>query len=385
MDIYSKKSAWKIYLAVGGFLIVMVAMIYTFYLATKQAESERRFLEILIEAYKDIADIDNLEEDVEFAFNITSKNNDIPLIITDENDNIQYASNFPGDNQDEKFLRKQLDKIKKSGNEPIRFEGPNILYYKNSPLIRLLTYFPLIMFLLLGTFIVFGYLGFSYSRRAEQNQVWVGMSKETAHQLGTPISAILAWLEHLRNLSQNDNEKLEVLDELSKDVDRLNLIADRFSKIGSAPKLEPRNIFEELEKTKNYMQRRAPRKVSFGFQHADEPLVVNVNSHLFSWVLENLIRNALDAMEGKGLITAEVHDLDTEIEIEIADSGKGIPPSKHKTVFQPGYSTKKRGWGLGLSLAKRIIENYHKGKIFVKSSEVNQGTTFVIKLPKHEE
>ena len=238
------------------------------------------------------------------------------------------------------------------------------------------------MLSLLAGYIGLGYIGFNASRRSEQNQVWVGMAKETAHQLGTPISAILAWIEHLK-LEENSPEKLEIIDELANDVDRLDLIADRFSKIGSEPKLEQKDIFVMLGETQKYMQRRASRKVQFEFPDLNEkPLYVLINSHLFSWVLENLIRNALDAMEGTGLIKAVVTDEDTIVAIDISDSGKGIPASKHKTVFQPGYTTKKRGWGLGLSLAKRIIENYHQGKIYISRSEPNAGTTFTIKLPK---
>ena len=277
-------------------------------------------------------------------------------------------------------------KIIKSGLEPVEFRGSNFLhfmYYKPSKLLRLLTYFPLIMLLMLTAFMGLGYLGLSTSRKAEQNRVWVGMAKETAHQLGTPISAIVAWIEHLRGSSEADEEKLEILDELTKDVDRLNLIADRFSKIGSAPELEKKNIFAELSKTKNYMQRRASRKVQFDFpDEANDPIYVKINSHLFNWVLENLVRNALDAMAGEGLIKAEVNEDAHYIGIDITDTGKGIPYNKQKVVFQPGYTTKKRGWGLGLSLAKRIIENYHEGKIYVKKSEQNVGTTFTIKLPK---
>nr|MBX2815056.1 HAMP domain-containing histidine kinase [Saprospiraceae bacterium] len=255
-------------------------------------------------------------------------------------------------------------------------------YYKNSRILTLLTYFPVVMLGLLAAFITLGYVGFNASRRSEQNQVWVGMAKETAHQLGTPISAILAWIEHLK-LEENSPEKLEIIGELSRDVDRLDLIADRFSKIGSEPLLEQKDIFAQLRETEHYMQRRAPRKVEFDFPDTnEEPIPVLINSHLFSWVLENLIRNALDAMEGKGRITAEVIDDGQQVGIELSDTGKGIPASKQKTVFQPGYTTKKRGWGLGLSLAKRIIENYHKGKIFVKKSEPNVGTTFSIRLPK---
>jgi len=236
---------------------------------------------------------------------------------------------------------------------------------------------------LIAAFISFGYLGFSSARRAEQNRVWVGMAKETAHQLGTPISAIMAWIEHLKMMA-GDNEAIkEVVTELGNDVNRLDLVADRFSKIGSAPDLEKVNIYEELESCRLYMEKRAPRKVAFNFPGlVTPPLYVKINPHLFDWVIENLLRNALDAMEGTGEINAEIYEEKEYVVIDISDTGKGIPSSKLKTVFQPGYTTKKRGWGLGLSLAKRIIETYHSGRIFVKKSLINVGTTFTIKLPK---
>ncbi|MEO0340201.1 MAG: HAMP domain-containing sensor histidine kinase, partial [Bacteroidota bacterium] len=277
-----------------------------------------------------------------------------------------------------------LEYIKKNGPAPIKVNDVGSeIYYKYPAILTQLQYFPIIQLLLIAAFILFGYLTFSSSRRAEQNRVWAGMAKETAHQLGTPISGIIAWIEHLRAIKEGDEEVNDVLNELGKDVKRLELVADRFSKIGSAPKLEVVNIFAELELARAYMQRRAPRKVEFHFPDPSQsPLNVKVNSHLFNWVVENLLRNALDAMGPKGSITAEVAEDNQFVSIDFTDTGKGIPASKHKTVFQPGFTTKKRGWGLGLSLAKRIIEEYHSGKIFVKRSEENVGTTFTIKLPK---
>jgi len=208
------------------------------------------------------------------------------------------------------------------------------------------------------------------------------MAKETAHQLGTPISAILAWIEFLKESNHERPDQLEVINELSNDVNRLELIADRFSKIGATPELEKVDIYHELQDIKSYMKRRAAKNVQFDFPGIGQSKTeVYANEHLISWVMENLIRNALDAMDGKGTISAEVYKENDFICIDLSDTGKGIPPSKFKTVFQPGFSTKKRGWGLGLSLAKRIIEEYHKGKIFVKSSRPNEGTTFTLKLP----
>ena len=238
--------------------------------------------------------------------------------------------------------------------------------------------------LLLIAFISVGYVSINNARRAEQNRVWVGMAKETAHQLGTPISAIIGWIEHLRDTHYQNPQELEVLEEMQNDVARLDLIADRFSKIGSAPDLTKVDLYAQMREITNYIRRRAPRKIIFDEPNKDTaPLLVNINPHLFNWVIENIMRNALDAIEeGTGSIKWEVHDHPNDVEIDITDTGKGIAPSKLKTVFEPGYTTKTRGWGLGLSLAKRIIENYHKGRIFVKHSKMGEGTVFAIHLPK---
>ena len=247
---------------------------------------------------------------------------------------------------------------------------------------RYVQYFPIAQFALIGFFVGLGYYLFNAARRGEQNRVWAGMAKETAHQLGTPISAIIAWIEFLKESNTDRPEELEVIGELRNDVTRLELIADRFSKIGSEPELEKARLFDLTEEIKDYMKRRSPRKVIFDFPEEDKGQYAMVNKHLFSWVLENLIRNSLDAMDGSGTISAQIKEDQRYITIDISDTGKGIPASKHKEVFTPGYSTKQRGWGLGLSLAKRIIEQYHKGKIFVKSSKANEGTTFSIQLPR---
>jgi signal transduction histidine kinase len=272
------------------------------------------------------------------------------------------------------------------------------IYYTDSHNLKLLKYYPIFQFILIALFIVFGYLGFNSTRRNEQNRVWVGMAKETAHQLGTPIAAIMGWIEHLKMNHEEDEMTQEIVKELENDVQRLSLVADRFSKIGSEPELEVTNMYEAIERCRVYMEKRAPRKVVFDFPKFDarqtsEPLYqadnttpyagVKLNNHLFDWVVENLIRNALDAMEeGKGTITAHIYEDGNRVAVDISDTGKGIPSSSFKSVFQPGFTTKKRGWGLGLSLGKRIIENYHGGKIFVKDSVVGKGTTFSIRLPK---
>ena len=384
MDIYTRKSRWKLYLAIAGFIILLISLFYTNYLAGRLADGERTKAQLLVQALEAISDTTAPERDITFQFEIIKSNTDIPTIAVNTRGKIDYAKNFGEElDMDIPYLEKQLAEIRASGPEPIIIPDNYTIYYKQSRILTLLTYFPVLQLVLLATFILIGYLLFSSARRSEQNQVWAGMAKETAHQLGTPISAIVGWIEHLRSSKTEDEEIQDVLQELDKDVSRLDLIADRFSKIGSAPELEKVNLYTELEEIRNYMARRASRKVAFDFPGTDqEPLYVQANSHLFAWVLENLMRNALDAMDGKGVISAKVSEDRDFVSIDMSDTGKGIPAKKFKTIFQPGFSTKTRGWGLGLSLAKRIIESYHSGKIFVKNSVLNQGTTFTIKLPK---
>jgi len=382
MSIYRRKSTWKIYLSVAGLLIFLISLVYTNHLASKLIKGEETKAKLLVQAYQDLQDTTDLDRDFTFQGQIVEENRDVPLIAVNMRGEIEYARNFGELNNDTVYLRKVINSIRSTGPPPFYINEDYLIYYRQSQVLTLLTYFPLLQILLLSVFILLGYFGFSTSRRAEQNQVWVGMAKETAHQLGTPISAIIAWIEHLRSAT-NDPEQLEVIGELTKDVSRLELIADRFSKIGAAPDLHRVNIFVELDEVRSYMIKRSPRNVHFEFPDpvSTPPKWVNVNSHLFEWVLENIIRNALDAMDGKGTISAEVYEEKGFIFVDVSDTGKGIPPRKFKAVFQPGYSTKKRGWGLGLSLAKRIINDYHKGKIFVKRSVLGEGTTFTIGLP----
>lgn len=387
-DIFFNQTRWKFYLTVVGLLIILLTLLFVNFLAQRLKEGEKARVEISEYAFKSVSESLELNpnKDMSLELEVIEKTKDIPLIITNMNDEVTMGRNFgQNKNSDTKFLQRELVRIKRQNIPPIIFEDSGQkIYYKHSKYYTLLLYFPLFQFILLLAFIGLGYVGFSTARRSEQNQVWVGMAKETAHQLGTPISAIMAWVEHLRDLiSKKDEEKQEVLDELMNDVGRLNLIADRFSKIGSAPELKKIDIFDELEKCRNYMEKRAPRKVFFKFpENQSNSIFVNINQPLFDWVVENLLRNALDAMEGKGEISAKVMHDDQYVTIDISDTGKGIPTNKFKTVFQPGYTTKSRGWGLGLSLAKRIIELYHRGKIFVKNSHTNEGTTFTIKLPR---
>jgi len=371
-------------MVVAGAIIMVIVMGYTSYLASSLRDAERTKVELLASAMAEVADTSNFNKDLTIPLEIIVANNTIPVITVTDEDNLE-ARNFP-DNLTYQDILEELEKLKRSGIKPIPFKGlgvEQLIYFKHSRLSTLISYFPLVMLLMLAAFMGFGYIILSSSRKAEQNQVWVGMAKETAHQLGTPISAIMAWIEHLKADENTNADQGEILDELTNDVGRLELIADRFSKIGSAPNLTSLDIYDQLSQSKDYMQKRASRKVKFDFpMNEGSPLYVNINAHLFNWVVENLLRNSLDAMGGEGLIKAGVNKDDHYVVIDISDTGKGIPSGSQKMVFQPGYTTKKRGWGLGLSLAKRIIENYHEGKIFVKKSEPNVGTTFTIKLPR---
>jgi hypothetical protein len=403
-DIYSLKTRLKIYLLIIGLLILSASSIYTYSLAEKlkaqeiaQMGSYQESMEIIgtpgLESDKYVIP----DEMRNFVFTYPYKIKDIPIILTDYSYSIQGSLNMglPEEltTKDSLYLAKTLNSWISKGRKPIQMKDEygiivQKVYYDDSNSLTLLKYYPFFQFALITFFIGFGYLVFSSTRQSEQNQVWVGMAKETAHQLGTPIAAIMGWIEHLRMTHEGDEMTQEIVTELDNDVNRLSLVADRFSKIGSAPELEEVNMYEEIESCRDYMQRRAPRKVKFDFPVLGIPqqyLGAKLNKHLFDWVVENLLRNALDAMEGgEGTITAKIYEEPNWVCVDITDTGKGIPKANFKTVFQPGFTTKKRGWGLGLSLAKRIIENYHGGKILVKDSELGKFTTFTIKMPKAE-
>ena len=379
MDIYRKKSNWKIYLALSGIVIVAISLVYTRYLAERLAQGEKDKVALYTLTMEKLINDPDFDRDIQFEQSILELVSDVPVILVQEDGSIYDSRNI-----DQENIQAELEQIKKNGPPPLEGQGyASKIYFKHTRLLTLLTYFPFIQIMLLLAFVGIGYVGFSTARKAEQNQVWVGMAKETAHQLGTPISAILAWLEHLKALGQNSTEQNEIVDELLNDVHKLELIADRFSKIGSAPELVKSNVRESLLEVKSYMARRAPRGVSFDFPAEKENVFANINPHLFTWVIENLMRNSLDAItDGKGSITIDLEQHAGAVHIDITDSGKGMPANMFKKVFQPGFTTKTRGWGLGLSLAQRIIENYHKGKIFVKQSSADTGTTFSIILPE---
>ncbi len=349
-------------------------------LVKKLSDEERKKVELFAESYRQLSHIDNLNQDISFIFQVIHNNETVPVIITDSVDHILFTRNLDSLKlKDTTYLAEKLAQMKEHCT-PIEITvSKQFVYYEDSTLLVQLIYYPYIQLAVIFLFILVAYLAFSSSRKAEQNQVWVGMAKETAHQLGTPISSLMAWVE-LLSLKKID---LDILEEVGKDVKRLEIVAERFSKIGSATTLTPTNIVEIIQNVIHYMQTRTSAKVEYKFQlRGIQEMMVPVNVPLFEWVIENLCKNAVDAMKGNGTIEISLFDQMQVLFIDIKDTGKGIPKSKYKTVFQPGYTTKKRGWGLGLSLSKRIIESYHNGKIFVKSSEINSGTTFRIALKK---
>ena len=376
-------------------LIGISSLLFTNILVRKLANEERKSVELWASATRHLSNYD-INQDVSFISEVIIKNKTIPVIQVDEDHKILAARNLDSlksiidtnrvsHEQYEKnlsYLQEQLE-IMKSENESIEIRllnnHKNYIYYKDSVLLNQLFYYPFFQLAVIFLFILVSYLAFSSSRKSEQNQVWVGMSKETAHQLGTPISSLLGWLEFLKV----KDPKNEYVSEIEKDVQRLETITERFSKIGSAPRLTSTNLVEAIYDSVNYLKTRTSDKVSYNLHFTKEDIILApINTALFDWVIENLCKNALDAMNGNGSIDISIQDNNQVVYLDIKDTGKGIHKSKYKTVFQPGFTTKKRGWGLGLSLSKRIIEVYHDGKIFIKSSDINSGTTFRIALRK---
>ena len=383
MNIYTKKQKWKLFLLFVAILIAAASILTTNNLAKQLSKEERKKVELWALGMRQLSSLDNQEKNYTFILEVIKNNETVPVILTDKNGNVVSSRNLdPNRENDPEYLELQLEKMKKE-NEPIEIilldGNKNYIYYKESVLLTRLYYFPIIQFVVMIIFLLVAYLAFSTSRKAEQNQVWVGMSKETAHQLGTPTSSLLANLELLK-LKKVDQE---IVDEFEKDINRLEKITERFSKIGSVPKLTKQDIIPVLVNTVNYIKARSSDKINFQFNFsANDQILLPFNASLFEWVIENLCKNAIDSMEGVGTLSVILDDRIQYLYIDIKDQGKGIPKSKYTTIFQPGYTTKKRGWGLGLSLSKRIIEDYHKGKIFVYHSEINKGTIIRMVLKK---
>ena len=372
----------RIPLIILAAVIVGISIIFTNHLAGAIAKEEHRKMETWAEATRLLLN----DEYSDFIFHIIEQNENIPVIIVDDRDRYISARNFnePKTNV-EQYYEKQIQRLKNT-NPPIEIKldetTSQYIYYDNSNLLKMLEYFPYIQLSIIALFLMLVIWAISTDKRAEQDKLWAGLSKETAHQLGTPISSLMAWNEILKTkIGENDI----IISEINKDIERLKIITERFSKIGSIPELSQQNISVITEQAVNYMLNRTSKKITYSVEDSSTEHTCLISTPLFEWVIENLCKNAIDAMEGKeGNIDFELFNQEDYLIIEITDSGRGIERNKFKSIFEPGYTTKQRGWGLGLSLAKRIIEEYHHGKIFVKSSELGLGTTFRIELPTVE-
>lgn len=376
---------WKTGLALIAIAIVTGTIFYSQYLAKKIAREERQKVEEWAEAGKLLVN-DRSGISDRLASIIITENTTIPIIVTDENNNILDHLNLDtvAVKNDNNYLQKKLKQFRAT-NDPIEWINPsnpsekNLYYYGNTALLNQVRYYPLVQLLIVGLFITITLIALTTSFRSTQNQVWAGMAKETAHQLGTPLSSLQGWVEMLKDKYPEEM----IVAEMEKDVNRLKLVSDRFGKIGSIPRLEPHDVVTNINRMVDYIRRRATGGITFLIDStASAPVVANISPPLFDWVIENLLKNALDAMEGKGTITASIKENPRDIYIDVQDTGKGISKQHIRQVFDPGFTTKKRGWGLGLSLSKRIIEQFHKGELFVKNSEPGKGTTFRIILKK---
>jgi signal transduction histidine kinase len=375
---------WRTALGITAIAIVIGTIFYSNYLSKKIAIDERKKVEVWVQSLKTRAEVTE-QAALNLTSTITDHNTDIPIIETDEKDN-PSGQTLNMDTlkikKDATFLQQKIIEFKNQ-HPPIQIEiskDPlmvNKYYYGDSTLFKEVRYYPIVQLLILALFIFITLFAIATKNKSTQNQVWAGMAKETAHQLGTPLSSLQGWVEMLKE--NPDNQKIGL--EMAKDVDRLKLVSDRFGKIGSTPKLETKDVLLQVQNMIAYIKRRAPEKVNFILNNEDgAPKFAQINEPLFDWVIENLLKNALDAMDGKGSITVTLTTENNQTIIDVFDTGKGIAKQHINKVFSPGFTTKKRGWGLGLSLSKRIVEQYHKGSLFVKSSEVNTGTTFRIVL-----
>jgi signal transduction histidine kinase len=376
---------WRTALAVIAIAIVSGTIIYSQFLAGKISREERQKVEQWVEASKLLVK-DNSGISDKLVSIIISENKFIPIIVTDEKGQVLDHVNLDSENiaRDTSYVSEKLKEFK-SQNSPIEWTNPlnasekNFYYFGHTSLLNQVRWYPMVQLLIVSLFIIITIVALTTSFKSVQNQVWAGMAKETAHQLGTPLSSLQGWVEMLKE--NPDNEK--IVQEMEKDVMRLKLVSDRFGKIGSIPQLEKHNIVAQVSNMMEYIRKRATGKVQFHLDtHNQSEINVEISPPLFDWVIENLLKNALDAMEGKGSITVDIHQAPEQIIIDITDTGKGIAKQNMNNVFRPGFTTKKRGWGLGLSLSKRIIEQYHKGQLFVKNSELGKGTTFRIALKK---
>lgn len=389
----------KITLLIIAIFIAVATLYYTQNLIQKLQEKERQIVELYAKGIEYVANTSSMDVDITFLFDNIIKPIDFPLILTDPNNKVNLESRTDIRNiiYDTTLSRKELEVL--FGNMIIEMDNQHNpisvtyedtlvltkIHYGDSDLITQLKFYPYLQIIIATLFVILGYIGFSNIKRSEQSNIWVGMAKETAHQFGTPISSLMGWLEMLKIHYKDPDKVLDITEEITNDVEKLNKITYRFSKIGSTPELKKKIVFDEIKKVTEYFYRRLPqtgKSVELNIE-GDRDACAELNSELFEWVIENLVKNALDAIGHKdGKINIAVSQSFNTVEIDVSDNGKGIEMKRRKDVFRPGYSTKRRGWGLGLSLSKRIIEGYHRGKIFVKNSIPGEGATFKIILRK---
>jgi len=374
----TSKRIWKIALFLGAVGISFFFVWFSYYLVNELSHDELEKVNKLGDAFEKLnADpTANLQSELQVI-----RENKIPIMLVDKNGTIINQKNLDHSRIKDTAYMKSLFSKWKSIKIYYTKKDYEYVYFEEKRAIVLLRYYPFVQLLLIGTFLTIAYVAFNSSRRYEQNKVWVGMAKETAHQIGTPLSSLMAWVDYLKNIDSKPDE--EVISELEKDINRLQIITERFSKIGSTPELIPFNIYDVIEEAIDYLKKRISTKVNIHIsEKSSKEASAAINKNLFDWVIENITKNAVDAMNGTGEIVFRIIEGSRYVYIDIKDTGKGIPRANFSSVFEPGYTTKKRGWGLGLSLSRRIIENYHNGEIFVKESEPGKGTTFRIRLRK---
>jgi nitrogen-specific signal transduction histidine kinase len=380
MQFSEKRNLTRWVIIISSFLIASLILWNTYIFFQIFKEEERNKMELWATAQQSLTNANEFS-DIELPLFILQNNKSIPLILTDAKDKILSSANVETIEKDSLKLKEFLLDIKKQ-NSPIKVQLSKdkyqLLYYGDSAMLNKLKFYPIALLLVAFLFGGVVYNFYRATKMATQNKLWAGMAKETAHQIGTPLSSLIGWLELLKL----ENVEESTITEIEKDINRLQTITDRFSKIGSEPVLEKRDIIEETKSSFEYLQARTSKQVSFDFRAPSKPLYVSLNPTLHSWTIENLVKNSIDAMKGKGKLSIEIVEGDTFIYITVTDSGSGIPKNKFKTVFEPGYTSKKRGWGLGLSLTKRIVQDYHKGKIRVVNSEIGKGTTMQISFKK---
>lgn len=381
----SEKNYFRVLFVILSLISVTIILWNTYIFFNELKENERNKMEVLGAAYAELLGDDNLESSVaQLALDIITSNNNTPVIMHNYESNDYDVINIPEDQVDNENKIEALIEIFKTQYEPINVTYEDeifaTLYYGNSKIINKLKYYPAAIIIMILLFVGVVYFFFRTRKAAEQNRLWAGMAKETAHQIGTPLSSLIGWTEILKSEHTNP----EYINEMEKDIFRLQTITDRFSKVGSLPVLNRKDVVSETIKSFDYLKARSSKLIEFELEIPDEPIFVKLNKQLYSWAIENLVKNAIDAMKGKGKITITIQKNTKSVFILISDTGKGIPKNSFKTIFKPGFTTKKRGWGLGLSLTKRIIEDYHNGKIKVRQSEKDVGTTFQILLGLEE-